>query len=313
MSDSNNLEKLFFITNLEREKQLESVKKSLKVLALNKINNDQIIKSNNNGKGFSLYDKGYYKLNNNLNIYPSPEKKIRHKLKPVTFKTGLTKLNLKKKDNPEYYLPIMQKTKNIENSYSFLLENSNPSKSKDFSMKYQSIKLDDSTNKNESLDSKKEKKNDIKKIDKKNEIDKNEKNLVNSVVSYSFDKFGNSKLTNSFFNIDNYKKKHPEKKYEDILDQIDKKRKKFKEQILMRNKHQYVRNYNVRPLPLLNYDTLQYETNKLIDFQPTYNYLDIDDRELYAKDIISAKFPCLKLNGYDQLYMNLMTHVRPKQ
>ena len=86
----------------------------------------------------------------------------------------------------------------------------------------------------------------------------------------------------------------------------------------MRNKFQHINNYYKRNMISLDTDINQNENNKLIDFQPEYSYLNneinnYDNKKVFARDIIKGKYPNIKVTGYDQLYMNLMTHVRPRK
>jgi hypothetical protein len=114
-----------------------------------------------------------------------------------------------------------------------------------------------------------------------------------------------------------------QKKYDNYLDQVFQRRKNHRDQMLMRNKHQYVKNYNRRPLPFLNSDSNTMVSYKLLDFNPElYNNektTDTDDintylyKDVYAKDLLNEKLPFYKASGYDQLYMNLLAQVRPKE
>lgn len=334
MSLQNDIRKIFFITNLNKNKSEEESSNKINSLSISSIlnNNNETkkVKSFNNGKGFSLYDKGYYKLNNNLNIYPSLESSTINRLKPVIFKTGLLKPNLKhSRPDSKYYLPIMQRTKNFKDSYSFLLENTpNLSKSRDYTLKYKSIKTKDSfSNKsnNESINDTDEDKHDKKKKGEKEikEDEKSPSSLDKSVVSYSFDRFGQSKLRKNFINLNSYKYRLKQKKYDNYLDQVFRRRKNHRDQMLLRNKYQYVKNYNRRPIPYLNLDSNTMESYKLLDFNPELlnneKTTDTDDintylyKDVYAKDILNEKLPFYKVSGYDQLYMNLLAEVRPKE
>lgn len=334
MSLQNDIRKIFFITNLNKNKSEEESSNKINSLSISSIlnnnNETKIVKSFNNGKGFSLYDKGYYKLNNNLNIYPSLESSTKNRLKPVIFKTGLLKPNLKhSRPDSKYYLPIMKRTKNFKDSYSFLLENTpNLSKSRDYTLKYKSIKTKDSfSNKsnNESLNETDEDKQDKKKKGEKEikEDEKSPSSLDKSVVSYSFDRFGQSKLRKNFINLNSYKYRLKQKKYDNYLDQVFRRRKNHRDQMLLRNKYQYAKNYNRRQIPYLNLDSNTMESYKLLDFNPELlnneKTTDTDDintylyKDVYAKDILSEKLPFYKVSGYDQLYMNLLAEVRPKE
>ena len=333
LSLQSDIRKIFFLTNLNKNKsEDESSNKnySLNISSILKDTDNQIVKSFNNGKGFSLYDKGYYKLNNNLNIYPTMEGSNKNRLKPIIFKTGLLKPNLKNaRPNSKYYLPIMQKTKNFQDSYSFLLENTpNLSKSREYTLKYKSIRTKDSfSNKsnNESINETDENKHD-KKRKGDNEIKEDEKspsNLNKSVVSYSFDRFGKSKLRKNFINLNSYKYRLKQKKYDNYLDQVFKRRKNHRDQMIMRNKYQYVKNYNRINLPFLDSDSNKMVSYKLLDFNPELlnheKTTDTDDmntylyKDVYAKDLLNEKLPFYKASGYDQLYMNLLAQVRPKE
>jgi hypothetical protein len=254
----------------------------------------------------------------------------KNRLKPVIFKSGLMKPNLKyMRPDSKYYLPIMQKTKNFKDSYSFLLESTpNLSKSRDYTLKYRSIKTKDSfSNKsnNESIKESDEDKHD-KKRKGDNEIKEDEKSPINlnkSVVSYSFDRFGKSKLRKNFINLNSYKYRLKQKKYDNYLDQVFKRRKSHRDQMLLRNKYQYVKNYNRKPFPFLNYDTNTMESYKLLDFNPELlnneKNTDTDDintylyKDVYAKDLLNEKLPFYKVSGYDQIYMNSLAEVRPKE
>ena len=339
ISLQNDIRKIFFLTNLNKNKsEEESSNKnySLNISSILNNNDNKIVKSFNNGKGFSLYDKGYYKLNNNLNIYPSLEDSNNNRLKPFIFKTGSLKPDIKRtRPDSKYYLPIMEKTKNFKDSYSFLLENTpNLSKSRDYTLKYRSIKTKDSfSNKsnnesiNDSNDNKGDKKNKSekknKKDDKKKEDEKSPNNLDKSVVSYSFDRFGQSKLRKNFINLNSYKYRLKQKKYDNYLDQVYRKRKNHRDQMLLRNKYQYVKYYKRRPLPYLNSDINKMESYKFLDFNPELlnneKTTDTDDintylyKDIHAKDLLSEKLPFYKVSGYDQLYMNLLADVRPKE
>ena len=93
--------------------------------------------------------------------------------------------------------------------------------------------------------------------------------------------------------------------------------------MLLRNKYQYVKNYNRKPLPFLNYDTNTMESYKLLDFNPELlnneKNTDTDDintylyKDVYAKDLLNEKLPFYKVSGYDQIYMNSLAEVRPKE
>jgi len=333
MSLQSSVGNILFITNFLRNRSDEESSNknySLNISSILKDNENKIVKSFNNGKGFSIYDKEYYKLNNNFNIYPSLEGSNKNRLKPIKFKTGLLKPNLKHaRPDSKYYLPIMQKTKNFKDSYSFLLENTtNLSKSRDYTLKYKSIKTKDSfSNKsnNESINETDEDKGDKKKKGD-NEIKEDEKspnNLDKSIVSYSYDRFGKSKLRKNFINLNSYKYRLKQQKFDNYLDQVFKRRKNHRDQMLMRNKYQYVKNYNRRPIPFLNSDTNTMESYKLLDFNPELlnneKTTDTDDintylyRDVNAKDLLSEKLPFYKVSGYDQLYMNLLAEVRPKE
>jgi len=333
MSLQSSVGNILFITNFLRNRSDEESSNknySLNISSILKDNENKIVKSFNNGKGFSIYDKEYYKLNNNFNIYPSLEGSNKNRLKPIKFKTGLLKPNLKQaRPDSKYYLPIMQKTKNFKDSYSFLLENTpNLSKSRDYTLKYKSIKTKDSfSNKsnNESINETDEDKGDKKKKGD-NEIKEDEKspnNLDKSIVSYSYDRFGKSKLRKNFINLNSYKYRLKQQKFDNYLDQVFKRRKNHRDQMIMRNKYQYVKNYNRRPIPFLNSDTNTMESYKLLDFNPELlnkeKTTDTDDinnylyRDVNAKDLLSEKLPFYKVSGYDQLYMNLLAEVRPKE
>lgn len=333
MSLQSSVGNILFITNFLRNRSDEESSNknySLNISSILKDNENKIVKSFNNGKGFSIYDKEYYKLNNNFNIYPSLEGSNKNRLKPIKFKTGLLKPNLKQaRPDSKYYLPIMQKTKNFKDSYSFLLENTpNLSKSRDYTLKYKSIKNKDSfSNKsnNESINETDEDKDDKKKKGdyEIKEDEKSPNNLDKSIVSYSYDRFGKSKLRKNFINLNSYKYRLKQQKFDNYLDQVFKRRKNHRDQMLMRNKYQYVKNYNRRPIPFLNSDTNTMESYKLLDFNPELlnneKTTDTDDintylyKDVYAKDLLSEKLPFYKVSGYDQLYMNLLTEVRPKE
>jgi hypothetical protein len=88
----------------------------------------------------------------------------------------------------------------------------------------------------------------------------------------------------------------------------------------MRNKFQHTKNYNKKIMPLSN-DNIQSEYNKYIDFKneaikkklntENNEMKSYDSKEIYAKNIINEKMPNYKVTGFDQLYMNLLTSVRP--
>ena len=88
----------------------------------------------------------------------------------------------------------------------------------------------------------------------------------------------------------------------------------------MRNRFQHCKNYNKKYMPILDYDTITNDTNKLFDFQPELSYINTDNnneyniyenKEVYARDLVKEKFPNMKVTGFDQLYMNIMTSIRP--
>ena len=310
MSYTNSLKKLFFLTNLNNNNM--PIELSKKNISLSKNNYNKINNSyNQDNRLFNIYDKRYYKLNNDLNIYPSPESIQNNKLKPIIFKTGLINSNSKNiKQNSQFYFPIMKKTENIDDF-------SNISKSKNLNLSYKikKIKTEGNLNKNEIDKNNKDNNNkDLKDNKHKNNNNKNKKESeISPFISYSLDKFGKIKLKRSGFNLDIYKKN---------VEQKNGRRIQHKEQILMRNKYQHINNYNKKNIVLLdNDDTIQSETNKLIDFQPEISRLNTENNEInsydkkkiYARDIVKEKLPSIKVTGYDQLYMNLMTHIRPKE
>ncbi len=322
MSYTNSLKKLFFLTNLNNNNM--PIELSKKNISLSKNNYKKINNSyNKDNKLFNIYDKRYYKLNNDLNIYPSPEAIQNNKLKPIIFKTGLINSNSKNiKKNSQFYFPIMKKTENIDEQFqSFPFDDfSGVSKTKNLNLSYKikKIKTEGNLNKSEidnNKDNNKDNNNkDLKDNKHKNNNNKNKKESeISPFISYSLDKFGKIKLKRSGFNLDIYKKN---------VEQKNGRRIQHKEQILMRNKYQHINNYNKKNFVLLdNDDTIQNETNRLVDFQPEISRLNTENNEInnydkkkiFARDIIKEKLPSIKVTGYDQLYMNLMTHIRPKE
>lgn len=304
MSFPNSLKQLFFITNLDKNKNQE-ISKDIISLSNNRY------KSFNNEKIFSIYDKRHYKLNNDLNIYPSPERIINNSLKPIKIKTGLINSNQRNiKQKSQFYLPIMKKSKKRDSFKSFLLEESiNISKLKDSIFRHK--KLKSLENKNKTVDN-----NNINDEIKKKR--KKEKNEVCPLISCSLDKNGKPKLNRAFLNFDIYNKIANKNKVDDFLGKISIRRRNHKEQILMRNKFQHINNSNKRSTPILE-DNLTHETYQLVEFQPesNYNYTEnneinsYENRKIYARDLIKEKFPNIKVTGYEQLYMNKMTSVKP--
>ena len=145
---------------------------------------------------------------------------------------------------------------------------------------------------------------------------------MSMVIRYSFDRFGKPKIKRNMFNLDAYNNNVEQNKIVNILTKMNSKRKNHKEQILMRNKFQHTKKYNKRIMPLSK-DDIQSEYNKYVDFnnEAIRNKLNTenkemksyDSKEIYAKNIISEKMPNYKVTGFDQLYMNLLTSIRPNK
>ena len=279
MSFTNSLKKIFFLTNLDKNQPQEISKINI---SLSKNKN-----GNKNNKEFNVYDKRYYQLNNDLNIYPSPESIKKNKLKPISFKTGAINGNKKNiKQNSQFYLPIMKKSRKIDPIQYFLLEDTlNISKTKkDLSVKYKKMKTQENLNKNEDANNK----ND------KNEKEIENKNEISTVVSYSFDKNGRTRLKRSCFNLDIYKNNMKKQKIDNFLIKINGKRRTYKEQIMMRNKFQHINNYYKRIMPISN--NIQNDSNKLVDFNPENKEMkSYDAKYIYSSDLIKKNYQILKL------------------
>ena len=318
MSLTKSLKKIFFLTNLNKN-QPEEISKINISLSKNKYKRTN--KSYNNSKIFSIYDKRYYKLNNDLNIYPSPERIKKNNLNPIIFKTGIINQNNSTINytnlNSKFYVPIMKKTRLTDPYKSLLLEDiSNIPRSKNLSFKHKKIKIEEKTNEDNNKD-----KNDENKKSKNNKNDKNDKKTeMSTIISYSLDKYGKPKLKRSCFNLDIYKNNVDTKIIEDLWRKNNEKRRNHKEQILMRNKYQHINNYNKR-LFLQSNDSdniFQNETKTLVDFQPEMNQITENNsnyinKEIYAKDLVKEKLPNFKVTGFEQLYMNTLTSVRPNK
>ena len=151
-----------------------------------------------------------------------------------------------------------------------------------------------------------------------------EKNETSTVIGYSFDRYGKPRLKKSRFNLDINKDNVEKNKIENILIKINNKRKNHKEQILMRNKFQHTKNYTKKIIPNLN-NNIRNEYNKYIDFKneainrnsrfntENQEMKSYDTKGIFARDFIKEKMPNFKVTGFDQLYMNLLTSVRPNK
>lgn len=309
MSLTNSLKKIFFLTNSNQNQPIEISKISI---CLSKHKNRRINKNNRSNNIFSIYDKRHYKLNKDINIFPSPERLKNHKYNPVSIKTGQISQNNNRKNmhNPKFYLPIMKKTEVNDPFESMLVEDfsdisHNYKPKKDLS--FQKNRIGNPYNKN---------------INKDKAKDNEDENEMSMVIRYSFDKFGKPKIKRNMFNLDVYNNNVEQNKNVNILTIMNGKRKNHKEQILMRNKFQHPKNYNKKIMPLSK-DNIQSEINKYVDFENEaiknkYNaenkeMKSYDSKEIYAKNIISEKMPNYKVTGFDQLYMNLLTSIRPNK
>ena len=309
MSLTNSLKKIFFLTNSNKNQSIEISKINI---CLSKHKNRRINKNNRSNNIFSIYDKRHYKLNKDINIFPSPERLKSHKYSPVCIKTGQISQNInrKKMHNPEFYLPIMKKTEVNDPFESMLVEDfldisHNYKPKKDLS--FQKNRIGNPNNKN---------------INKDKAKDSEDENEMSMVIRYSFDRFGKPKIKRNMFNLDAYNNNVEQNKIVNILTKMNSKRKNHKEQILMRNKFQHTKKYNKRIMPLSK-DDIQSEYNKYVDFnnEAIRNKLNTenkemksyDSKEIYAKNIISEKMPNYKVTGFDQLYMNLLTSIRPNK
>ena len=312
MSLTNSLKKIFFLQNSNKNGEISKINISLSKNRYKRTNT-----SYNNSQIFSIYDKRHYKLNNDLNIYPSPERIKKNNLNPVIFKTGIINQNnstiISKKINSQFYVPIMKKGKIIDPFKSLLLEDTNISKRKDLSFKHKKIKTEEKINQ----DNNNSNLNDDKKKNDNDKNIKNKKNEMSTIISYSLDKYGKPKLKRFYFNLDAYKKNVETKIIEDLWRKNNEKRKNHKEQILMRNKFQHINNHNKRLFLQSNDSDIIYqnETNTLVDFQPEMNQIvesnsNFLNKEVYAKDLIKEKLPNFKVTGFEQLYMNTLTSVR---
>ena len=289
MSLTNSLKKIFFLQNSNKNGEISKIN-----ISLSKDRYKRTNKSYNNSKIFSIYDKRHYKLNNDLNIYPSPERIKKNNLNPVIFKTGIINQNnstiISKKINSQFYVPIMKKEKIIH-----------PFKTEE--------KINQDNNNSNIKDDKKKNDND-KNI-------KNKKNEMSTIINYSLDKYGKPKLKRFYFNLDAYKKNVDTKIMEELWRKNNEKRKNHKEQILMRNKFQHINNHNKRLFLQSNDSDIIYQndTNTLVDFQPEMNQIvesnsNFLNKEVYAKDLVKEKLPNFKVTGFEQLYMNTLTSVR---
>ena len=289
MSLTNSLKKIFFLQNSNKNGEISKIN-----ISLSKDRYKRTNKSYNNSKIFSIYDKRHYKLNNDLNIYPSPERIKKNNLNPVIFKTGIINQNnstiINKKINSQFYVPIMKKEKIIH-----------PFKTEE--------KINQDNNNSNIKDDKKKNDND-KNI-------KNKKNEMSTIINYSLDKYGKPKLKRFYFNLDAYKKNVDTKIMEELWRKNNEKRKNHKEQILMRNKFQHINNHNKRLFLQSNDSDIIYQndTNTLVDFQPEMNQIvesnsNFLNKEVYAKDLVKEKLPNFKVTGFEQLYMNTLTSVR---
>ena len=323
MSLTNSLKKVFFLTNMNKNQPKEISKINI---SLSKNKNKRINKSYNNSKIFSIYDKRHYKLNNDLNIYPSPERIKKNNFDPIIFKTGILNQNNSminnKKINGQFYVPIMKKAKRMDPFQSLLLEDiSNTSKSRDLNFKLKNIKTEEKTNKDNNKNISDENKKNKKNGGGGKNNGKNKKNEMSTIISYSLDKYGKPKLKRSCFNLDVYKDNVETKIIEDFWRKNNGKRRNHKEQIIMRNKFQHVNNYNKR-LFLKSDDSDNIFSNEtktfIVDFQPETNQLTENNsiyinKDVYAKDLVKEKLPNFKVTGFEQLYMNSLTSVRPNK
>ena len=311
MSLTNSLKKIFFLTNSDRNRPIEISEISIS-FSKNKNKNRRIKYNYKNSNIFSIYDKRHYKLNKDINIFPSPERLKKREYNPVCIKTGQIDQSKNRKNsyNPQFYLPIMKKPELNDPFQSMLLEDisniSHNNKSKaDLSL---------INNKIENLIKKRMNKNKNK--------DKEDKNEMNMVIKYSFDNYGKPKLKRPCFNLEGYNNNVKQNKIVNIISKINNKRYNHKEQILMRNKHQHTKNYNRKMMPLLN-DDIPSEYNKYANFRNEVNANRFNtesqekksyiSKEIKARDLIKEKMPNYKATGFDQLYINLLSSVRPNK
>ena len=317
MSFTNSLKQVFFITKLNRNRPIKISKRII---------DDNINQRYNNNHDFSIYDRRRYKNNIGISIYPSPERIINNRLKPLIIKTGSINSNKKNiKPKSQYYLPIMKQKIDTDPFESFLLEDAiNSSKRKNTSFKLKILKREKKniieSEKERENDKDKDKDKDEKKEEKKDEKKEKIKEPMEPGISYSFDRFGKPILQKSSFNFDVKNIPNVKQKINnDFFSKIHQKTKSHKDQMLMRNKYQHVKNYYKKNMPILEYDAITIETNKAFDFQPEFNHINTDNneyniyesKEILARDLIKDKLPNIKVTGYDQLYMNAMTSVRP--
>jgi hypothetical protein len=307
MSLTNSFKKIFFITKLDKNRPIKISKRFL-----NK--NIDINQKYNNVHDFSIFDKRRYKKNKDISIYPTPERISNNRLKPLIIKTGAINSNKKNlKPKSQYYLPIMKKIR-TDPFETFLIEDAiNSSKLKNKSLKIKAIKTDNNSLSNSKNEIEKENGKDKDKDEKKEET-------MDPGISYSFDRHGNARLKKSSFYFDiNDIYNDKQKKENDFSNKTKVKSKSHKEQMLMRNKYQHVKNYYKKIMPILDYDTITNETYKLFDFQPGINYVNTENndydiyenKEVVARDLVKEKLPGMKVTGFDKLYMNAMTSIRP--
>lgn len=269
----------------------------------------------------TIYDKDYYKLNNEFSLFPSPEKKIKKQLKPIVFKSGVLKPNPEEfLPKPQYYVPIMQKNKsngliNTPMDPLYYVNNSRYGKYSPKSLRLikNHISLEKKTietKKNEN--SKKELKDFREKI---------------PMFRYFFNNTGKPVFKEIYFNTNNnikcntseFIKYHSRKRrihnLDFFQDQINRKRREYKDQLIQRSKYQHNRYYNIEKY-LSNINQENNELKTKMRSAATECYDDSDEKnEVETKnagEIISARYPNSKVSGYDKLYLNSSCKDYPK-
>lgn len=262
----------------------------------------------------TIYDKEYYKLNNEFSLYPSPEKKLKNQLNPIVFKSGILKSNPEKLcSKPQYYVPVMEKNKDqplnntINNPFYFM----NTRYRNNSLNLYRKIKNHISIDKKaQDLQRTENNKNEIKNIRGKMSIYNCPFNITGKSI---YNGINPNENNNKNFNTSEYLKYNIWKRrnhYPDFFqEQINRKRNEYKDQILLRNKYQHNKNYDIEKYYsniILESKFIKRDTKNAITECKNEDFIENNNipRPKNAGEIIADKCPNSKVSGYDKLYLN---------
>ena len=240
-------------------------------------NKNTIYKSSEKSKNYFCEGPTTTTYNRIIKIFPNPEERKINKFKHITIKSS--SLIEKTNNEPKYYLPIMIKdNKEINEKY------------------YQLFKLPELNTSKKKMKNRRAE-NNLQQNESKTEpnifnLDKDFKNIElninnNKILAYG----GINKQTG--INTNN----------KDIIqEQINEKKKIFKEQLLLRGKYQHIPRYKDKILPKRY--KFDYSNFNLVNNSVNSNDNDNINAIIKATDILREKFPKFKISGYAQLYMN---------